>query len=116
MPKLEYPAYFENGLVGVKCKEDIQHREAFLFVPNKMLFSVEKVSEHEILGPIVEAHPDLFDIDEEDDANSMVLTLGLIYEITLGKKSYWYPYLRMMPDVAFTSSWRQDEIEMCQDE
>ena len=23
MPKLEYPAYFENGLVGVRCKEDI---------------------------------------------------------------------------------------------
>ena len=23
MPKLEYPAYFENGLEGTRCKEDI---------------------------------------------------------------------------------------------
>ena len=23
MPKLEYPAYFENGLKGMRCKEDI---------------------------------------------------------------------------------------------
>lgn len=23
MSKLEYPAYFQNGLVGVRCKEDI---------------------------------------------------------------------------------------------
>ena len=23
MPKLLYPAYFENGLLGVKCKQDI---------------------------------------------------------------------------------------------
>ena len=25
MPKLEYPAVFEGGLIGVKCKEDISH-------------------------------------------------------------------------------------------
>ena len=30
MPKLEFPGYFEDGLVGVKCSEDIQHREAIL--------------------------------------------------------------------------------------
>ena len=34
MPKCEFPAYFENGLLGVKVKEDIGHREAFLGVPN----------------------------------------------------------------------------------
>ena len=40
MPKLEYPAKFENGLVGIKCKEDIEHREAFIFVPFKIIISV----------------------------------------------------------------------------
>ena len=42
MPKLEYPATFEGGLIGTRCKEDIQHREAYLFVPYKMLLSVKK--------------------------------------------------------------------------
>ena len=41
MPKLEFPAFFENGLLGVKCKEDINHREAYLFVPYKMKLSVK---------------------------------------------------------------------------
>ena len=26
MPKVEFPAYFENGLVGIKASEDIKHR------------------------------------------------------------------------------------------
>jgi len=41
-PKLEYPAYFEDGLLGVRCKEDINHREAYLFVPLKMMMTVTK--------------------------------------------------------------------------
>ena len=42
MPKLQYPAYFENGLVGVRCASDIENREAFLYVPFKMILSVSK--------------------------------------------------------------------------
>jgi len=41
MPKLEYPVYFENGLKGMRCKEDIEHREVFLFVPYRMMFTIE---------------------------------------------------------------------------
>ena len=40
MPKAEYPAYFEGGLVGVRAKEPIEHREAFLSVPYDMIISV----------------------------------------------------------------------------
>ena len=41
MPKLEFPAYFEDGLVGIRVKEDIEHREAFIYVPYKMMISVK---------------------------------------------------------------------------
>lgn len=40
MPKLEYPAIFEGGLVGVKCKDDISHQEGFLYVPLSITISV----------------------------------------------------------------------------
>ena len=43
MPKLQYPAYFENGLIGVKCLNDIENREAFLYVPYKMIISIDKL-------------------------------------------------------------------------
>jgi hypothetical protein len=57
MPKCEYPAYFENGLIGVKCKEDIHHREIYIYVPYKMLMSVKGTLEHPILGSIIQKYP-----------------------------------------------------------
>ena len=46
MPKLEFPAYFEGGLLGTRVTQDIQHREAYLFVPYKMLLSVKNTLAH----------------------------------------------------------------------
>ena len=40
MPKLDWPVKFGNGIVGMKCTEDIQNREAFIFVPYKMHFTL----------------------------------------------------------------------------
>ena len=36
--------------------------------------------------------------------------------MTKGIKSYWYPYLRQMPDVEFSSSWADHELEMLHDD
>ena len=36
--------------------------------------------------------------------------------MTLGKQSYWYPYLRLMPDVEFTCSWSKEDMDEAQDE
>ena len=115
MPKLEYPANFEGGLLGARCKEDIQHREVYLYVPYKILISVKKTKEHAVLAAIIDAHPEVFGEEREDSWEQVVLALRLIYEFTLGKEGYWYPYLRMMPDVEFTCSWEDFELEMTQD-
>ena len=69
-----------------------------------------------ILGPIIIDNPECFEEDDCDDWEQLTLTLRIMYEMTFGKKSYWYPYLRMMPDVSFTSKWEPHEIEMAQDE
>lgn len=45
----------------------------------------------------------------------MTLVLFIIYECTLGVKSYWFPYLRQMPDVEFTSQWSRDDLMESQD-
>ena len=52
-PKLEYPAYFEGGLVGMRVKEDIEHREGFISVPYKMWITVGKAQAHPVLGDII---------------------------------------------------------------
>ena len=116
MPKLEFPAFFENGLLGVKCKEDIEHREAYLYVPYKMKLSVKQTQDHPILGPVIKAHPESFEEDEADEWEQMILTLALFYEMTLGEKSYWYPYMVSMPEERFLCKWDAYDLEMLQDE
>ena len=61
MPKLQYPAYFEGGLLGMKCTEDIQHHEGYLYVPYKMVMSVAKAQKHPVLKKIMDENPDCFD-------------------------------------------------------
>lgn len=57
MPKLEYPAVFDQGLVGVKAKEDIEHREAFLYVPFNMLITMELANTHPKVGHVFRENP-----------------------------------------------------------
>ena len=116
MPKLEYPAIFQDDLIGVRCTQDIEHREAYLFVPYKMLLSVKKTVNHKVLSPILLDNPKLFDEDENCDWEQITLTLAIFYEMVLGSQSYWYPYIRMLPAVGFSCDWSEKEKEMAQDE
>ena len=115
MPKLQYPAEFDGGLLGIKCMEEIKHREAYLYVPFKMVLSLKKANNHPVINQIMKENPDIFSKDQYPDYEQLTLALFIFYEMTLGKKSYWYPYLRLMPDVEFTSSWSNEEMVTTQD-
>jgi hypothetical protein len=67
IPKLEYPAIFEGGLLGARASEDIQHREAFLFIPMKMLLSLDFIYRHKVLAPIIKENPRMFDNRSHED-------------------------------------------------
>lgn len=67
MPKIKFPEYFEDGLMGLGAKEDIEHREVFLYVPYKMIMSVKKAMNHEVLGPIILDHPECFNEEHSTD-------------------------------------------------
>lgn len=92
MPKLEYPAFFQGGLLGVKIKEDINHNEAFLSVPLACILSVDKAKQIKELNEIYKAHPDLFDEEESDDWEHHIIEVFILYEMQKGEKSFWYPY------------------------
>lgn len=67
IPKLEYPAFFDGGLLGARAKQDIQHREAFLYIPFKMLMSLDYAQNHPKLGLVILENPQLFHKDRHDD-------------------------------------------------
>ena len=46
----------------------------------------------------------------------MILVLFLLHETTLGIESYWFPYLRAMPQVEFTFFWDQEILDHIEDE
>ena len=115
MPKLEYPAVFEQGLLGVRAKEPIKHREAFLFVPFKMLITLELAQEHPIIGHVYKENPQLFTKDH-DDYEQLTLAVFMMYEYQKGKDSYWFPYLNLLPDVEFFCNWDEKILDLLEDE
>ena len=66
IPKLEYPAMFDHGLVGVRAREDIEHREAFLYVPFKLLITMELAHNHPIIGHVFKENKQIFTKEHED--------------------------------------------------
>ena len=116
MPKLEYPATFEHGLLGVRCKEDVHHREACFAVPLKLIISAEKVRHHDVLETIIAQHKEAFSNDFYVDDHNMMLALALVYEMSLGEASFWHPYIEVLPD--FTSddvTWTDEDLDALQD-
>ena len=62
MPKIEYPAYFNNGATrGLKVKEDIEHREGYLYVPYKIIISTDKAENDEVIKKILKDHKEVFE-------------------------------------------------------
>lgn len=104
MPKVEFPAYFGGDLIGAKCLDDIKHREALIFVPMNLLLTVNNAKKHEVLSKIIKENEEVFS-DEDSDCDHFILVLYLFYETCLGTESFWFPYIRSMPNVEFVGSW-----------
>lgn len=65
-PKIDYPGFFEGGLVGAKVNSPIAHREAFLFVPQSAIISLDKCLAHPQLAPIYSQNKNLFTNQHND--------------------------------------------------
>lgn len=63
--------------MGSAAKEDIKHNEAFLYVPNKCLITVERARSSEI-GFIFENHDNVFKATEDRDF--LILLVFMMYE------------------------------------
>lgn len=112
MPKVEFPATFENGVIGTRCTSDIQNREAFMFIPYKMMLTESYIHNNPVLKTIINDNPDCF-INSSYHMH-LTLTLGVLYEVSLGIKSYWYPWLRQVLQGLGKSTcfWEEQELNM----
>jgi len=97
-PKLEYPARFghDGSLVGVGCIAPIEYREAFLFIPYKLLITVDAALKTPELAPVFEEEPMFW--KGQDEYEQCILTLFLLWEFQKGESGFWWPYLDLLPD------------------
>lgn len=116
MPKLEFPAYFEDGTVGVRATEPINHREAFIGVPFCITMNLQGAREDEVLGKIIEENPKVLGASAPIAAQ-MVLTLYVIHEHLKGADSFWKPYIDLMAlsNQRPSCAWSEDLIDGMQD-
>ena len=56
MPHLRYPVFF-GELCGMRYTKDIEHKEGFIYVPYKMLMTVNKALNHPVIGKIIDQNP-----------------------------------------------------------
>lgn len=111
MNKLEMPVNFD-GTNGVRAKTDIQPNEAFLFVPNKLLITVESARQSEI-AEVFKNHEQLFFTNLERD--SLTVIVYLMHERLKGPESFWYPYFDALDMGKPAYLWPPEAIEMCDD-
>ena len=78
----------------------IHHREAFLVVPYEVIISVDKCHRDPTLGKFYAENPKIF-TNRHRDWEQLTLTVFLLYQQQLGDKSFWAPYIELMPEVTF---------------
>lgn len=101
-PKLEFPAFFDGGLLGVKAIEPIRHREMIIAVPYSVLISTQKAWNDPVLRDVFSENERIFGTDEScagayPNTAHFVLCTFVMYELQKGKDSFWAPHLALMP-------------------
>ena len=64
--------------MGSSAKEDIQHNEVLIYIPNKLLITVERARNSEI-GEIFDNHDSIF--KGREDRDFMTILVFMIYEV-----------------------------------
>ena len=98
----------ERGF-GLILTKDVKHRESIFAIPASCFISVDSIGAG--LKELMEQCPSLFSGEETRDSELLQLTLYLMQEIKLGKKSKLYPYLQLMPeDLVPLCDWGQEVL------
>ena len=111
-PKVVWPSRDTvGGVRGAVAIETIETNEPIMYIPHKLLIS----------PPVARASPDIGHIFIEHQTffrgnDDLLLSTYIMYEESRGTKSFWYPFLAMLPRPGSISDWTKEEMEEVQDE
>ena len=110
-PKIDWPSTATNsGMRGAVATEDIGTDEFLLEIPVQLMMSPLAAYASEI-GPylrknadIVKPHSDIF------------LTIFIMHERRKGTQSFYYPFLKILPEPGSIAHWSDEELQALQND
>lgn len=103
-PKILWPSsQTEGGVRGAIALDDIESLEPMLEIPTNLMMSPPILFQDPVIGSKMQASLDLLQGD-------LLLTVYVMYEMTKKEKSFYYPYLRILPEPGNVSEWTNEEL------
>lgn len=107
-PKIDWPSNNTiSGIRGAVALEDISTNEAMIEIPSHLMMSPPIIFRDPVLG---EKLKDSMDILHGD----LLLTVYIVSEILKKEKSFYYPFLRILPEPNNIPEWTESELEQIQ--
>lgn len=99
-----------SGYRGVVAARDMKHGGFGMTIPARLFISLISVLEDPSLGPIYTANLNFFGEDEY-----LILSVFLAHHMQLQNKSFYFPYLSLLPEPETIDNWADDELSVLQD-
>jgi len=110
---LEWPVEFGRSGRGVRATRDIAPHTRFLTLPESLVLNVKNaLKDNGVYGPVAKEV-----LMQSRPFDRMVAVL--LVERALKHKSFWYPYLRILPERSYEHAlieWTEQELEELQNE
>ena len=112
--KIQYPAIFQNGLIGLAANQVIELGEELTVITPQVIFSTELLKNCEI-STIFDENLDYFGKENPEWLDNQFLAL-FVYE-KIKATSKWQKFFDVMPDeIENLCDWSDDELEELFDE
>lgn len=108
---IEFPAVFGGGLQGLAAKKPLGTHKGYIFIPNTIILSVERVKACPEFRNLIKDNFELFGEGIHPDREQMLLATFLLYHHLKGDASFWKPYIDVMNAADLVCNWPEDEID-----
>lgn len=81
----------------MKALQPIEYREAYLFIPYKLLMTMESAKRVPELRYLIQNY-EIFHERKGKEPEQCILTLFMLWEFQKGEDSFWWPYLDLLPN------------------
>ena len=89
--QITWPSYeTASGMRGAVANVDIEANDPIFYLPDKIIISPPKAFADPVIGKELKESESLLKGD-------MLITVYLMYEMSKGPESFWYPYFKILP-------------------